>query len=147
MTASRKNSVCPLPRTRGFTLIEFIIALVVIAVGASLLVNFVSSVAGSANPMLQAQARAVASAYMDEILLRDFNGSCAGDRSQFESVWCYHGLSENPRNQFDNIIPELTDYSVAVTVTADDDKAAITINVSHSSGRADISLHSLRGNY
>ncbi len=147
MTARRKNPLCPRPPVRGFTLIEFIIALVVIAVGAALLVNFATPAAGSANPMLQAQARAVAGAYMDEILLRDFSGSCAGGRARYESIWCYHGLSESPRNQFGNAIAELADYSVAVTVTTAGDEAAISVDVSHNSGHADISLHSLRGDY
>lgn len=147
MVAIRKKPVCPRPRVRGFTLIEFIIALVVIAVGASLLVSFVSPTASSVNPMLQVQARAVAAAYMDEILLRDFSGSCAGGRGQYQSIWCYHGLAENPRNQFGNAIPELEDYSVRVAVTTAGDDAAITVDVSHNSGRADIGLHSLRGNY
>lgn len=67
----------------GFTLIEFVVAIVIIGIGAALLTSFITPTAGSADPMIQAQARSIATGYMDEILLakpsriaRTFRTSC-----------------------------------------------------------------------
>lgn len=129
----------------GFTLIEFIIALVVLGLGSALLVSFVTPTARSADPMLVAQSRAIASAYMDEILLREFDGSCAGGRADWEGIGCYDGLSEAPHDQFGNPIGVLAAYQVGVTVGGD--PATVAVTVTHASGRGGFALESRRGNY
>jgi MSHA pilin protein MshD len=131
----------------GFTLIEFIVALVVIAIGAAVLVGFVTPVARSADPMVQAQARAIATAYMDEILLRDHDaGACVGSRGNWESIRCYDGLNQAPHDQFGNPIASLSDYTVSVSV-AGNAPATIGVNVAHAGGGINYSLQSLRGDY
>ena len=130
----------------GFTLIEFIVALVVLGLGSALLVSFITPVAGSADPMIQAQARSIAAAYMDEILLREHGGDCSGGRGEWSGIECYDGLSESPRDQFGNAISALVDYQVSVSVGSGN-PALIQVDVSHGSGRGGFTLQSARGNY
>lgn len=130
----------------GFTLIEFVVSLVALGLGAALLVSFVTPAARSADPMIQAQARAIASAYMDEILLREFAGDCAGGRGDWSGIQCYNGLNEQPTDQFGNPIAELSDYSVSVSIDGGS-PANILVDVQHSSGRSGFALQSARGNY
>lgn len=130
---------------RGFTLIEFIVALVVLGLGSALLVSFITPAARSADPMIQAQARAIAAAYMDEILLRSVDGDCTGTRGEWAGIQCYAGLNETPRDQFGNAIPALADYRVAVSVSGA--PALIRVEVSHASGRGGFALQGARGSY
>ena len=137
---------------RGFTLIEFVVALVVIAIGSALLVSIVTPTAGSADPMIQAQARAVASAYMDEILLRnhgDGPGDCIGsDRASWETVWCYNNLpaGQPPHDQFGNPIAALSNYAVTVEVSGGS-PAEISVRGAHGQSGVDLALRSRRGDY
>lgn len=133
----------------GFTLIEFVVALVIIGIGAALLTSFVTPTASSADPMLQAQARAIATGYMDEILLRKHNqdpGDCAGGRGDWASIRCYDGLDESPTDQFGNPIGSLGSYQVTVAVSGSA-PAGISVNVAHNSGSVNYSLQSQRGAY
>lgn len=133
----------------GLTLIEFVIAIVIIGIGAAILTAFVTPSARSADPMLQAQGRMIATAYMDEILLRrhDENpGDCTGGRGSWASIRCYDGLNEAPNDQFGNAIAALGDYQVAVTVNGAA-PAVITVTVSHAAGAINYTLQSQRGAY
>ncbi|MEX2500536.1 MAG: prepilin-type N-terminal cleavage/methylation domain-containing protein [Wenzhouxiangellaceae bacterium] len=137
-------------RNHGFTLIEFIVALVIIGIaGAALLSAFITPVTNSADPQLIAQSRAIATSYMDEILLRDFGtGTCGGaSREDYDTIWCYDGLNEPPTDQFGNTIGALSDYNVDVTVAGDATTATIVVNVSHPTGTGNLTLESRRGNY
>ena len=134
----------------GFTLIEFIVALVVLGLGAALLVSFITPVAGSADPMIQAQARAIAAAYMDEILLRDHGDltACPNNRSEWQFIQCYDLLpfGQAPHDQFGDPISALADYQVTVIVGSGN-LAEIEVQVTHTSGRGGFTLQSARGNY
>lgn len=139
----------PSRNINGFTLIEFIVALVIIGLGAAILTSFVAPTASSADPMLQAQARAIATGYMDEILLRKHDeeaGDCAGGRGNWASIRCYDGLVEPPTNQFGTPIGSLDNYQVSIAVNGSG-PAVIAVNVSHASGSVDFALQSQRGNY
>ncbi|MCI0401392.1 MAG: prepilin-type N-terminal cleavage/methylation domain-containing protein [Gammaproteobacteria bacterium] len=60
-------------RQSGLTLIELVVAMVVIAVATSTIILLVSDVTRrSADPMVQEQADAIAQSYVEEILLRPF---------------------------------------------------------------------------
>ncbi|MDZ7791043.1 MAG: prepilin-type N-terminal cleavage/methylation domain-containing protein [Xanthomonadales bacterium] len=136
-------------RINGFTLIEFVVALVIIGIGAAILTSFVTPTASSADPMIQAQARSIATGYMDEILLRRHGnpGECnGGSRGTYDTVWCYDGLNQAPANQFGNAINVLDSYLVNVSVTGGA-PANIAVNVSHESGNVNYSLQSQRGAY
>ena len=117
---------------RGFTLIEIIVTLVVLAIAAtSLLSLFSGTVRTSADPMIQQQAISIAEAYMEEILLRDFSDP-QGDESStrevgetrinYDDVQDYNWLGvgeiqdKKVRDQNNVVIAELLDYEVEVTV-------------------------------
>ena len=139
--------------SRGFTLVEFVIAIVVIAIAAAVLLRaFVTPLVGSTDPQRVVQARAIAGAYLDEILLREYGagpGDCTGpSRSTYDTIWCYDGLSQSPTDQFGNAIAALSDYVVSIDVSATGgDVAAISVRVQHDSGAIDTTLQGRRGNY
>lgn len=117
---------------RGFTLIEIIVTLVVLAIAAtSLLSLFSGTVRTSADPMIQQQAISIAEAYMEEILLRDFSdpqvvesGSreVGETRINYDDIQDYNWLGDDliqdkkVRDQNNVVIDELLDYEVEVTV-------------------------------
>lgn len=109
---------------RGVTLVELVVAIVVIGIAASIILGVLASnVNASADPMVRQQAVAIARAYLEEILLRDFDDPDGADgevaRVDFDDVDDYNGLSNNgARDQFDNAIAGLADYNVAVNVVA-----------------------------
>tara|TARA_R110000787_G_scaffold13918_8_gene43229 strand:- start:565 stop:1011 length:447 start_codon:yes stop_codon:yes gene_type:complete len=106
---------------RGFSLIELVIAIVIIsvAVGGVMLV-FVVALTHSADPQRQQQAVAIAEAYLDEILTRaydDPDGSNVGEtRATFDNVGDYNGINQVPTDQDGAAIAGLADYTVQVSV-------------------------------
>ena len=127
-------------RNRGFTLFEIIVTVVVIALAATALMSvFSSTVATSADPVLQHQATAIAEAYMEEILLKDFVPGPGNTRPTFDDVLDYNNLPDTVvRDQFGVAIGALSDYSISVSVVADGlngiaaiDSMRIDITVSH----------------
>jgi MSHA pilin protein MshD len=100
--------------SRGFTLIELIMAIMIVAVSlVGVLSVFIMTVEHSADPMSRLQAQIIAERYLNEILLKKFydtgsNTVCpAGAPSHASYVCGYNGLVETP----------LTGYSATVTVT------------------------------
>jgi len=108
---------------RGFSLIELIVMIVVIAVGLTgMLVVYNESVRGSADPLVQKQALAVAEAMVDEIQLNSFSPLPGGGatRDQFDDVDDYNGYtSTGVVDIFGVAVPGLGAYNVAVSVVAD----------------------------
>ena len=141
---------------RGFTLIESVIALVVLAAAAAgVLLIFAEATARSADPMIRAQAQSIAMGYMDEILLQAYadpetgatGATEEGTRSDYDDVWDYDGISDSPpMDRTGNAIAALGDYSVRVTVTGGA-PAVITVTVSHVTGKVDFALISERADY
>lgn len=108
---------------RGFSLVELIVMIVVISVGlAGMLIVYTESVRGSADPLVQKQALAVAEAMVDEVQLNAFDplpGSGA-TRDQFDDVVDYNGYtSTGVMDIFGAAVPGLGAYNVAVSVVAD----------------------------
>ena len=156
--------------THGFTLIEIIVTIVVLAIAStSLLSVFTSTVRTSADPMIQQQAISIAEAYMEEIMLKSFSdprkddvppvnetgGSEAGEtRVNFNDVQDYNDLLDTKvRDQNNNEISSLEDYTVVVTVAEkklnDIDKnnsLFINITVTHSA-ISPIAISGYRTNY
>jgi len=142
-------------RPYGFTLIETIIALVVIAAAATgVLLIYAEATSRSADPMLRAQAQSIAIAYMDEIMLQAYadpdTGATGareeGSRSQYDDIWDYDGISEDPTDRTGNTIGALSDYDVDVAVTGAT-PAIITVTVSHVTGKVNYDLVSEREDY
>lgn len=112
-----------LHRARGFTLVELIVAITVVAIAASALLGTVAAFSSrSADAMLQQQAIAIAQSYLDEIEQRwvvDPNGTPANTgRASWDTVDQYNGLSDvGAHDQFGNAIAALSAYTVNVSVS------------------------------
>ncbi len=110
-------------RQNGMTLVELIIAIVVIAIAVSAVLGVLTrNVQHSADAMVIRQAAAIAEAYLEEVSLKPFvdpdgiDGEAA--RTDFDDVDDYNGLVDaGAVDQFGNPIVALADYTVSVTVT------------------------------
>ncbi len=133
-------------RQSGLTLVELIVAIVVIAVGvAGVMLAFNNAVRSSADPMFAKQALAIAEALLEEVQLAPFTfcdpddpaaeeadgpGDCAipetlgpeaGDTRPFDNVSDYHNPVFNPisdvsTGDFGATEGALAGYSAAITV-------------------------------
>ena len=130
----------------GFTLIELVIAIVVLSIGATtFLTLIINTTRDSADPVIQVQAFAIAQSYLEEILSQpfcdpDFSLDCRADctasnactacrlteasRSLFDDVCDYNGLSDSGAEDISGPIAGLTSYIVDVTV----DDSSVMLN-------------------
>jgi len=131
-------------RQAGTTLIELVIAIVIVSIAISAVLMVMSMTVGySADPMIRYQAVAIAEAYLEEISLKAFADPGGGDgeasRDLYDDVDDYHGLVDvGARNQFDAALPGLGNYTVSVTVTqsalpsiAASDNYLINVTITH----------------
>lgn len=115
----------------GFTLIEMIIAIVIIGVGlAGVLTAFTTTIRSSADPLIHKQMLAVAEEMMEEILLKPFAvpgvapvnaatvcGAAAAIRTAFDEVSDYHNYQTTGICDIDgNAVLGLATYELRVTV-------------------------------
>jgi MSHA pilin protein MshD len=121
-----------MPPQRGMTLIELVIAIVIIGIASAALYGAMASITGrSADPMLRQQSLAIAEAYLEEIALQAFPVSTAcsasndgAGRGSFDDVCDYNGLfyaaqTYAPRNALSSTpLSGLEAYQVSVQVTA-----------------------------
>jgi MSHA pilin protein MshD len=107
---------------RGMTLIEVIIAIVVVAIAVSAILGVLArNVEHSADAMIMSQAVSVAEAYMEEVSLKAFADPDGIDgealRADFDDADDYAGLVDNGAyDQFGNAIAGLAGYTVSVAV-------------------------------
>ena len=104
---------------RGMTLIEVVVATVIIAAAGGTIIGLLSTMSRrSAETMTQAQSASIANAYLQEILSRSF--ACTGTpvlRRDFTCVDHYNGIDEAPTDRFGNPVPNLSSYRVRVAVS------------------------------
>jgi len=117
--------MCNKHRASGFTLIEMIIAIVIIGVGlAGVLAAFNTTVKSSADPLIHKQMMAIAEEMMEEILLKPYApaaGSISGcNRAAANDVSDYSAYTDQPVCDIDGTaVTGLSGYTVTVTVTPD----------------------------
>ncbi len=140
----------------GFSLVELIVALVVLGIGVTAFLNLIiTTTRHSADPMVQQQAHAIAQAYMEEILAQpfcdpDFSTTCRtactsttacatcnlaeGARNNYDSVCDFNGLNDNTgaRDYTGVLVGGLNAYNVGVTV---DDSAVTLSGLSSATGQ------------
>lgn len=135
----------------GMTLIELIVAIVIIGIGlAGVLVTFNTTVRSSADPMVRKQMSAIADEMMEEILLKPFAvaapdppfAGCA--RLTYNDVRDYNGYSAVNICDIDGTTV-LSGYGVSVSVSppaaspvslsgvAATDQLTVRVNVTHGS--------------
>jgi MSHA pilin protein MshD len=143
-------------RRAGFTLVELVIAIVVIGIAASgvlLVMNYTT--AHSADPMIQHQAVAIAEAYLEEVLLQPYSDpdavpSVEANRALYDDLDDYNFTDVGARDPSGAAIAGLGAYTVTVAVTADtlNTVAAkrVDVTVTHPSG-IDMTLTGYRTNY
>lgn len=143
---------------RGFTLVEMIIAIVVLGVGlAGLMLAFSTATRSSADPLVNKQLLAVAEEMLDEIELRPYtpvaNAAAGGcSRLTFNDIADYDGYTTSGRIcTIDGApIPTLAGLSVVVRVqagTLSGVAAARRITVTVSRADASITLAGWRTDY
>ena len=142
---------------RGFTLVEAIIAIVVIGVGlAGLMATFSVVARGSADPALRKQMLAIAQEMLEEVQLKPYavaaNAAPSGcGRDTYNDVSDYHGYSSGTSIcTVDGVaIAALAGYRVSVSVVAATlvgvPAKKITVNVSR--GGETLSLVGWRSDY
>jgi MSHA pilin protein MshD len=109
-------------RQSGVTLIEVVVAIVIVAMAATAILGAMASITmRGAETMVRQQAVAVAEAYLEEILLQPVafpGGVVPTARASFNDEDQYNGLNDvGARDQFGNAIAYLSGYTVSVAVT------------------------------
>lgn len=106
-------------RSRGFTLIELVVSIVIIAVAVTgVMLGYATLIRGSADPMVSYQAVAIAEAYLEEITSKSFYPGSGSTRAEFDDVLDYNGRVEPPHDSSDTPIAELAGYQVSIAVAA-----------------------------
>jgi MSHA pilin protein MshD len=106
-------------RASGFTLIELVIAIVIIsAVGTTVLALLARVSLTSSEMMSQSQRTAVAKAYLEEILSKSLTcADATSGRQNYDCVQDYAGISNEPvTDRFGNLVG-FPGYSVSVVLS------------------------------
>jgi len=147
----------PLNRQRGLTLIEMVLAIVVLGVGlAGVMLAFSTVVRGSADPIVREQMLAVAEELMEEIQLKPYAvaanaapAACA--RDTYNDLRDYNGYSSSNLCSIDGTpISALAGYAVSVSVTPAalaGVAAALRISVTVTRGQETLQLVSWRTDF
>lgn len=146
------RTVTPILYQTGATLVELIVSIVVISIGlAGILLVMDRNTRTSADPMIQHQTVAIAEAYLEEILLKDFcdpnnvapctpgpanppgSANCIvcpaaeAGRASYDNVCDYNSLPAGPPSDQNNIpISGLSTYVVQTAVTTTDTLNTLT---------------------
>ena len=107
---------------RGVTLIEVVVAIVIVSIAAIAVLGAMSGItARGAQAVVRQQAVAVAEAYLEEVMLQPIafpGGAIPTSRATFNDEDQYNGLNDvGARDQFGNAIALLSGFTVTVAVT------------------------------
>lgn len=133
-----------LVKQQGVTLVELIIAIVIISVAAvALLQGLGFQTSRNVDPMIQSQSQALARQYLDEVMSRSFFDPAndprlnpgvsqalaasaesdstartldATNRQLFDNIFEYNGYNQTPQSLDGTPIVELAGYQIAITV-------------------------------
>ena len=152
----------------GATLVELVVSIAVVSVAVTgLLMAIHTGVRQSADPMIEHQSVAVAEAYLEEILLRDYydpdlgppGGVCPGPeptRDLYDNVCDYDGTDDTgPLDQYGNALAGLSAFRVRVSVdqtatlfdlVGSADVLRVDVRVTHPAF-ADLTLSGYRARY
>jgi MSHA pilin protein MshD len=130
---------------RGMTLIELVIAITVIGIAVSSVLAVLSTQATrSAEAMISEQANGIASAYLNEVLQKNFATTLGvRTRATFDCINDYDGLNDvGAHDQLGNPVPGLDQFLVQVSVvdgnlngiSAATDVQLVNVAVTHPSG-------------
>ena len=116
-------------KLRGATLVELVITIVIISISVGAVIGTLSKMtAHSADPMIEAQAVAIAESYLEEIMLKSYldpttgtvcPAAPAGGRSVYDNICDYNGLVNVGALDQSGAAPtglNLSAYTVTVTV-------------------------------
>lgn len=158
------NSYNAYNMSRGFTLIELVISIVIIAVGLTgTIFAILTATKYSADPMIKQQASSIAKSYLEEIIAKDFPSvvpcpAPSGGRTTYTSVCDYHGLSDTGVvDQNGQAVANLSAYNVRVnidtstaalgTLTSGTEVVRIDVIVSHKLLTTPVELNAYRTRY
>ena len=122
-------------QSSGFTLVEMIIAIVIIGVGlAGVLLAFNTTVKSSADPLIHKQMLAVGEEMLEEILLKPYvpaPGTISGcNRASADDVSDYAAYTDQPVCDIDGTaVTGLNGYTVSVAVDASASLGALATGV------------------
>ncbi len=154
----------PRVRQSGFSLVELVIAIVIVGIGlAALLIPIITATRSSADPLIRKQTLAVAEALIEEIELKPFANPAGGftgaatqaNRPLFDDVNDYNGFTTNGIFTLDGVaIPGLANYNVtnvsvvgaALGAITAANAVLISVTVTGPGGEA-ITLAAYRTNY
>ena len=124
--SSRRGLYMPAAKPpRGVTLIELLIAMVVISIALASLLRVVGqSATRSSDPARRYQALVIAQSYLDEALAAPYRTNEVPNcvlgspepRSLFDDLCDYDGINETPRDRLGNVIAGLDDFNVVVDI-------------------------------
>lgn len=105
---------------RGVTLVELIVAIVIIGVAlAGVLMVFIRNTSASADPLIWHQATAIAEAYLEEALTKNFSVGPGNTRPTYDDVLDYNFTDVGARDQNGSAISGLEGYTVQMQAVAE----------------------------
>lgn len=106
---------------RGATLVELVVAIVIIGVAlAGVLLVFVRNTSASADPLIWHQATAIAEAYLEEALTKNFTVGPGNTRPTYDDVLDYNFTDVGARDQTGGPpIAGLEGYTVQIQAVAE----------------------------